>query len=43
MAKAAFSPDRFHAFEADVRANAFSAPGTLRYGMNRAPDRMTGA
>ena len=29
MAKAALSPDRFQAFEADVRANAFFAPGTV--------------
>ena len=43
MSKAAFSPERFHALDADVRANASSAPGTLRYGVNREPGRMTGA
>ncbi len=43
MAKAAFNPERFHALEADVSANASSAPGTVKYGVNRDPDRMTGA
>ena len=43
MAKAAFSPERLHAFEADVTARAFSAPGMVRYGVKRDPDRMTGA
>ncbi|CNI24917.1 Uncharacterised protein [Mycobacterium tuberculosis] len=42
IASAAFTPHRFHALVADVRAKASSAPGTLRYGVNRAPGSTRG-
>ena len=42
MARAALSPERFQALDADIRAKAFSAPGTVRYGMNREPGKIDG-